>query len=89
MANEYGGDIVTITDEDGVTYELEHVDTFEENGIYYLAFLPANIDETDPDYGLILLKQVPGSEDFENLSEDEEERIYNIFMDRIFDEEEE
>ena len=89
MADEFGGDIYTITDEDGVEYSLEHVDTFEENDVYYLAFLPAYMNEDDPDYGIVLLKRLPGSEELENLSEDEEDRIYEIFMDRLFEDEEE
>ena len=86
---EYGSDFVTITDEDGVNYELEHVDTIELNGVYYLAFLPADMDETDENYGIVLLKQVPGTEELENLSDEEEDDIYNRFMERLFDDEEE
>ena len=89
MDSEFGGDIYTITDEDGVEYNLEHVDTIELGGGYYLAFLPADKDVDDEDYGIVLLKQVPGSEELENLAEEEEEEIYDRFMERLFSEEDE
>ncbi len=81
---DFGSDIYTITDEEGNNYELEHVDTIELNGVYYLAFLPADMDPDDEDYGIVLLKQVPGTEELENLDDDEEEDIYERFMERLF-----
>ena len=86
---DFGSDIYTITDEEGNNYELEHVDTIELNGVYYLAFLPADMDPDDEDYGIVLLKQVPGTEELENLEDDEEEDIYNRFMERLFSEDDE
>ena len=55
--DDFGADIISISDEDGNNYELEHVDTIEVDGVYYLAFLPANVDEDSEDYALILLKK--------------------------------
>ena len=86
---DFGSDIYTITDEEGNNYELEHVDTIELNGVYYLAFLPADMDPDDEDCGIVLLKQVPGTEELENLEDDEEEDIYNRFMERLFSEDDE
>ena len=53
------------------------------------AFLPADMDPDDEDYGIVLLKQVPGTEELENLEDDEEEDIYNRFMERLFSEDDE
>ena len=40
MSEEYGADFITITDEDGNEFELEHLDTLEYNGETYMAFFP-------------------------------------------------
>lgn len=86
---DFGADIYTITDEDGNEYNLEHVDTYEENGVFYLAFLPADMSEDDEDYGIVLLKQVEGEEELQNLDDDEEDAVYEKFMERLFNEEDE
>ena len=41
MSEEYGANFITVTDEDGNEFELEHLDTLELNGQTYLAFFPA------------------------------------------------
>ena len=90
--NDFGADFISISDEDGNNYELEHVDTIEVDGAFYLAFLPADVDEDSEDYGLILLKRDKDEDYLVNLEEDEEERVYEMFMERLFgddDEEEE
>ena len=93
MSEEYGGDIITITDDEGNSYELEHLDTIELDGRYFLAFLPADMDPDDEHYGIILMEAFPGDNDddqyLEPLEGEEEERIYNIFMERLFSDEEE
>ena len=45
------GDLITIIDDDGQEFELEYIDEIDYNGSTYIAFLPANMDENDPDYG--------------------------------------
>ena len=87
--DDFGADIYTITDEDGNEYNLEHVDTYEENGVFYLCFLPADMDEDDENYGMVLLKQIEGEEELQNLSDDEEDAVYEKFMERLFADEEE
>ena len=61
MSEEFGPDFVTITDEDGNEFELEHVDTIEYKGNIYMAFFPADTDEKgdsdeEDEEGLIILK---------------------------------
>ena len=98
MSEEYGADFITITDEDGNEFELEHLDTLEYNGETYMAFFPTvedgkDVEEVDLDeeYGLIILKVVEenGEEQLSTLDSDEElELVYQQFMDALFDEEE-
>ena len=87
------GDLVTIVDDDGQEFELEYIDEIDCNGSTYVAFLPANMDENDPDYGLIILRSVPdenGEELFESIDDEAElDDVYNKFMVLLFDDEEE
>jgi len=100
VREEYGPDFVSLTDEDGNEFELEHVDTIEYQGQIYMAFFPAatggaHTEEADDggeedDTGLIILKviQVDGEEQLSSLDSDEElEEVYNQFMEDIFEEE--
>lgn len=95
MSEEFGPDFVTITDEDGNEFELEHVDTIEYNGQVYMAFFPADTGdatEDDPDTGLIILKvvNVDGEEQLSTLdSEEELNEVYDQFMESLFQDEEE
>ena len=56
MSDDYGSDFITVTDEDGNDFELEHLGTLEYQGGTYMAFVPADMDEEDEDFGLILLR---------------------------------
>ena len=92
MSEDYGNDFVMIVDDDGNEFELEHLDTAEINGELYMAFVPADMDENDEDFGLILLKVVM-QEDEEIFStiDDEEElnAVYAFFVERFSEDEEE
>ena len=88
MSEEFGGDIYSISDEEGNEYSLEHLDTIELDGVYYLAFLPADMDEDDDDYGIVLLKMNEGEDFFSALTEEEEDRVYDIFMEKLFGDDE-
>ena len=90
MSDEFGDDLFTITDDDGNEYVLEHLDTIEMDGSYYLAFLPTDVDENSDDYGMLIMKQAEhDGEDYLDVPDDEEaERAYNIFMQRLFSDEE-
>ena len=92
MADQYGGDIITVTDDEGTDYQLEHLDTVEVDGVFYLAFVPADMDPEDPEYCLILLREEEqGDEIYLAQLEDDDlkMKIYEIFMDRLFGDEEE
>ena len=91
--NNYGDDFITITDEEGNSYELEKLseEDIEYQGRIYRAFLPVGEDE-DEIYEMILFRIVEedGEEILETIDdEDEMEAVYEIFMDRLFEEDEE
>lgn len=92
MSEEFGDDIITVIDDDGTETNLEVLDTLEYNGTTYGAFLPADMKEDDPDYGIIILKITEdenGEEIFEDIESDEElNEIYEKFMVILFDDEE-
>ena len=90
MSDDCGPDFITVTDEDGNDFELEHLGTLERQGVTYMAFVPADMDEDDEDFGLILLRAV--EENGEQLladidDEDELNAVYEQFMEELFDDE--
>jgi len=88
--SEYGNDYVTISDDDGNEFELEHLDTLELNEVVYMAFLPADMDEDDDDFGLIIMKAVAkdGESVLSTLDSDGElEMVYERFLERLLDDE--
>jgi uncharacterized protein YrzB (UPF0473 family) len=93
MSEEFGSDFITIIDDDGEEFELEVLDTMDYKGQTYTAFLPANMDEDDPDYGIIIHRSVideNGDEIFESIDDDDERQdVYEHFAVLLFDDEEE
>lgn len=88
----FTADVITIEDEDGTEYELEVLSMLEYNGFTYLAVIPANTDQDDPDLEISILKSE--EEDGEPLLcaiEDEEElnAVYDLIMESLYDESEE
>ena len=96
MSEEYGANFITVTDEEGNEFELEHLDTIEFQGQTYLAFFPAVPDgeeaQNEEEMGLVILKAIQenGEEILSTLDSDEEiDAVYNEFMKELFAEEEE
>ena len=95
MDEDFGNDIVELTDDDGNTLALEHLDTVEYNGAVYMAFIPADMKLEDS-YELVILK-VEAEEDGEEAlvtldDEDELAELFQIFSERLeetFEDEEE
>ena len=88
MNSEFGSDIITISDEEGNDFILEHLDTIEMDDTIYMAFLPTEIDEDDDDYGLIILSVVEedGEDTLVTVDDDETlEAVYNRFIERLLD----
>ena len=84
MGEECGNDVVTIIYDEGNEFELELLDTIDYNGESFAAFLPTDMDEDDPDYGLIILSVVNdenGDELFESIDDDDKlQQVYEMFM---------
>lgn len=88
MADEYGSDFITITDEDGNEFEVEVLSTVEYNGASYMAVIPAD-GEDDLRLEVSILKSV--EEDGEPLlcaidDEAELQAVYDLVMDLLYDE---
>lgn len=92
MSEDFGSDFVTIIDDEGNEFELEVIESMDYNGRTYMAFLPADMSEDDPDYGFVLLRVVEdenGDEVFESIDdEDELQDVYERFMVLLYDDEE-
>lgn len=89
MDNE--GIFVDMTDEEGNNFRLEVVGEVEFQNELYRVFLPTDMDEDDPDYGFIILKSsMNGDEELLDSVDDEEtlEKVYALYMEELFDEEE-
>ena len=103
MDDSFGPDFITVTDEEGNDFELEMVDSLEHNGITYYAMFPAveedeatgepkDVDADDEEYGLVIRKAIQenGEELLSTLDSDEElDEVYELFMERFFQDEEE
>lgn len=93
MSEDFGPDYITIVDDDGNEFELEMLDTLFYDGEAYAAFLPADMSEDDPDYGIIILRIITGEdceEAFESVDdEDKLQEVYEQFAKVLFDDEDE
>jgi len=90
MGGEFGNDFITVTDDDGNELELEHLDTAEIGGELYMAFLPADMDEDDEDYGIVILKvAVEDNEEILTTVDDEDvlNDVYAYFIEHLSDDE--
>ena len=90
--DEYGNDIITVSDDDGKEYEFEVLDRIEtEEGARYVALTPYYENEADylEDDGELIILRVIDSEDDESATlehiedEDEFDEIAAIFEDRL------
>ena len=96
MDEEFGADFITLTDEEGNEFELEYLDTLEYKNEMYMAFFPTleeGQDEDSEDYGLIILRCVPGQNGEEDTLESVDDEnilnaVYDQFMETLFDDEE-
>lgn len=82
--SEFGNDLVTLVDEDGVETCFEHLDSLEYNGVVYVALVPASDEPEDiieATGELVVLKNVK-DEDGEDVlvTIDDEEEYDNIVM---------
>ncbi len=92
MNEEFGPDIVSVTDEDGVEHLFEELDRIEtDDGNRYVALIPIYDDEEeilDSDGDVLILKVIEEKgETYLVQIEDEKEfnEIGNIFEDRLIE----
>ena len=91
MSEEFGDNFVTMVDENGEEFVLELLETIDYKDASYTAFLPADLDENDSDYGLVLLRNAVdenGEEVYDTIDDDDElDEVYEQFMRILFDDE--
>jgi len=88
MSDGFGNDFITISDDDGNDFVLEHLDTIEVDDVFYMAFLPTEMEEDDDDYGLIVLKVVEeeGEDILTSIDDDDLlEDIHSRFLERLLE----
>lgn len=92
MNEEFGPDIVSVTDEDGVEHIFEELDRIEtDDGNRYVALLPVIDDEEeilDSDGDVFILKVIEENGDTFLVQIDDEKEfneIGNIFEDRLIE----
>lgn len=100
MSEEFGGEFITLTDEEGNEFELEYCSTIEYNGQVYISFLtvtegdedtPEDAEEQE-DEGLVILKVVTVDGEDQLVTIDNEEElaaVYEQVMEDLFAEDEE
>lgn len=87
---EFGADYVTITDEDGTSYEMEILSRFEHEGCEYMALIPADTQDDEPNLEVNILRVVEdGGEEILEAIQDENElqTVYDVLMEMVFDDE--
>lgn len=90
MADEYGSDFLTITDDDGQEYELEVLSTLEYNGNTYLAVIPAAESQDTLQLEVSILRsQEEEGEPMLCVIDDEQElqAVYDLLMDSLYEKE--
>ncbi|MGM9631420.1 DUF1292 domain-containing protein [Butyricicoccus sp.] len=87
MSDEYKNNFVVLTDEEGNEKEFEHIDTLEDGGTMYMAFIPAELSlEEEAEVVILKIVEEDGEELLATVDDDDENlRIYNLFMDRLED----
>ena len=92
MSEEFGNDFITVTDDEGNEFVLEHLHSLEYKNEIYMAFLPTDMDEEDEDFGLIILKvvEIDGEEILGSVDDpDELQAVYEEFAKVLFDDNDE
>ena len=90
MADQYGSDFITITDEEGAEYELEVLSTLEYNGETYLAVIPAGDTLEEFQLEVSIFKSM--EEDGEPIlcaidDEAELQAVYDRIMEQLYEDE--
>lgn len=89
--NKYGADYVVLTDEDGKEEEFEHLATIDYEGEVYMAFTPANGDESAESAEVVILKVEEDKETGDDMlvTIDDDELLDKVFEEFLKMDEEE
>ncbi len=89
MSEQFGDDIITITDEDGVEYVLEVLAVLEVDGAQYYALVPADAaDDEELEVTLLKVTEENGEEILCAIEDEQElEHVYSVMMDQLYDDE--
>ncbi len=85
---DFERNVISITDEDGVDYELEVLSAVTYNGVEYLALTPADADDDAEELEVSILKSVIENDEPVLLAVDDEaelEAVYDLLMEEMFD----
>lgn len=91
MANEYGNDIITLTDEDGKELQFEHYGSVEMDGTVYVGLIEVFDDpqkQLESDGTLFILKTVEddaGEEILVTIDDEELARVSKVFEETFED----
>lgn len=89
---DFGPNYVTISDEDGKTYEMEILARFEYLDKEYLALIPADESEDDPstEVNILRIEDEDGEELLTAIDDDNElQGAYDALMELVFEDEQE
>ena len=90
---DYGADIISITDENGEEYELEVLSSVTYKGAEYLALTPADASEDDEELEISILRSTEdeNGEPVLEVVEDEAELevVYDLLLDQMYEDDEE
>lgn len=89
--NEFGDNFITITDEDGVDYELEILATLECDGSLYYALASADeSEESELEVSILKAVEEDGEEILAAIEDEAElERVYAQLIDQLYEEDDE
>lgn len=89
MADRYGSDFLSVTDEDGTEYELEVLSSVEYNGGSYLAVIPADTGTDPAGWQVSILKSAEDADGEPLLcaveDEAELEAVTELLMESLYD----
>ena len=72
------GYFIDLTDDEGNSFRLEVLGEVEYENDTFVVFLPADMDENDPDYGFVILQVIEKNGEIEYASVDDEETLQKL-----------
>lgn len=78
------GTIISLTDDEGVEWEFEHIATLEIDGTSYVGLVSTEEDEASPDFGqLYILKIITEDSGEEILASIDDQEEFNLVADEF------